>query len=134
MCTAVIRFQTTEEAAFNIDSSIFYAHTPGDEFTVDWNVRLFNLTTSNTLFNRFFDGGFGQSEPASGTFHLNETHVLPANSLFQFSYTLDSTNIGDFLPTGIMDVGGHVNWNVVPEPATLLLFAAALPLLRRLHR
>lgn len=122
---AIIRFQTTEDAEFRLDSFLSYAHTPGDEFALDWNIRLFNQTTQFTYINTDFEGGNGHTSPSTGSFSVNETYFLPANSLFSFNYTLDSENLADVAPTGTMDISGFVNWSIVAEPATAALLAPA---------
>lgn len=116
-----ITFSVTENAEFSVNSILNYSHTPLDWDDVGWQVSLTNLTTQQSVFNRQFIGGGGHLLPSSGTFTVNETGTLLAGNRYRIVFNLDASNQSDIGTTGTMDISGFVNFNLTPEPSSLML-------------
>ena len=132
IATGQILILPDEDIRVIIDSSITYAHTPGDETRIDFGLSIQNMNSNEFLFEEHRQGGNLYLEPAAGTLIIAGEVILSAGTPYEFSYGIDSSNTADPLPTGTFDASGFTLFAIqpVPEPATALL-AAALPALRR---
>ncbi|MBK8266780.1 MAG: PEP-CTERM sorting domain-containing protein [Planctomycetes bacterium] len=133
--TVAINIIPTEDIRITFDASVTYAHTPGDETVVTFGGGVANLTQGFPVFVENFNAGNAYSEPASDVLTIQGEAILLAGNTYRLGYTLDTDNGADFThpPTGILDATGWANFTIapVPEPSTVFLIAAALPLLRR---
>jgi hypothetical protein len=118
-----IVFTPTEPVHVTLDGQTTYSHTPGDLDSISFGFEIQDADTLEDFVLETRRGGNLYFQPASATINLHAETVLPADRTYQFQLGLQSDNISDNLPTGILDASGYVNFSIrpVPEPGVVLL-------------
>lgn len=132
-----LRFISSQDLLLNL--SAFYVYSGlGSEFVSDMRVDVVDRTPPQATCIACYSetGGPADLEPPSGVFSQTLTDILlPANRSYRITYNFALQTFGGG-SSALAHGDGQLFFtlSVVPEPATLFLFAAALPILCRRRR
>ncbi len=131
---STIRFIPDGDSLFSVDSTVTYAHAPGDENVIDFAFALVDLTASNVLTSTLKRGGNGLMLPAAGTLDINGEFDLVGGHLYRMTYFVDLRGESTGPMNGPFDADGYIQVTITPEPAAALLLVLHSPVLIRRRR
>lgn len=133
--TGSVHFIPSVDSILTIDAEYNYMLGNGDrEAIMSIGAGLYPSQQS-TLFSTFQIAIPIGGDPPNGTHSFHASAPLVAGEVYAFGYHLSVASFGGS-PASLSHANGffHATIQPVPEPATVFLIAAALPLLRRRRR